>query len=291
MHYVIGDVHGCFDEMTALVNKIEEKDKDAVIIFVGDFIDRGPKVWDTLEWMRAYITDDGKYQCILGNHEQMVIEWYEQEWIHWWSEKQTMPKGQPMRIPAPRTTYDFYKQCKNMNYLYPPKLEPIIRFFKSLPIKKRLDINGIEYTIVHAWIPPKHIKLDPWAEVQYVTSHRHKGGNLLGKEVVVHGHTPTVLTDDMNSRGVVPGMISYDVFEINVDGGCVFNKYEPYPCMLCAICLETLEEIYCCSLEERFLEKDGIAKDIEEAYTEAENYREAFFREIPYRREILEKLK
>lgn len=48
MHYVIGDVHGCYDEMTALLAKIESMDPEAEIWFVGDFIDRGPKVWETL---------------------------------------------------------------------------------------------------------------------------------------------------------------------------------------------------------------------------------------------------
>ena len=40
MHYVIGDVHGCYDEMMALLHKIESADPDAEIIFVGDFIEK-----------------------------------------------------------------------------------------------------------------------------------------------------------------------------------------------------------------------------------------------------------
>lgn len=44
MHYCIGDIHGCFDEMLLLIQKIENTDKDAEFIFLGDFIDRGPKV-------------------------------------------------------------------------------------------------------------------------------------------------------------------------------------------------------------------------------------------------------
>ena len=44
MHYVIGDIHGCYQDMMALLNKIESQDQDAQIIFVGDFIDRGPDV-------------------------------------------------------------------------------------------------------------------------------------------------------------------------------------------------------------------------------------------------------
>lgn len=50
MHYVIGDVHGQYDEMISLIDTIESMDSDAQIIFVGDFIDRGSQVDMVLEW-------------------------------------------------------------------------------------------------------------------------------------------------------------------------------------------------------------------------------------------------
>ena len=50
MHYVIGDVHGCYDELAALLTIIERKDKAARFILLGDLIDRGPKVWEVLYW-------------------------------------------------------------------------------------------------------------------------------------------------------------------------------------------------------------------------------------------------
>ena len=60
MHYVIGDIHGCYQDMIALLNKIESQDQDAQIIFVGDFIDRGPDVDKVLDWSLENITLDGK---------------------------------------------------------------------------------------------------------------------------------------------------------------------------------------------------------------------------------------
>lgn len=38
MKYIIGDVHGCYDTLIALIKKLPEK---AEIIFLGDLIDRG----------------------------------------------------------------------------------------------------------------------------------------------------------------------------------------------------------------------------------------------------------
>ena len=78
MHYVIGDIHGCYQDMIASLNKIESQDQDAQIIFVGDFIDRGPDVDKVLDWSLENITLDGKYRAVRGNHEQMVLEWYKE---------------------------------------------------------------------------------------------------------------------------------------------------------------------------------------------------------------------
>ena len=73
----------------------------------------------------------------------------------------------------------------------------------------------------------------------------------------MHGHTPNIPYDN---RAIPENRAGRIVFEndsnsINIDGGgCYKQLYPQYPCMLCGICLETLEEFYPCSLEERFAE-------------------------------------
>ena len=42
-HYVIGDVHGCYEDFLLLKEKIEKRDPEATIILTGDFLDRGLK--------------------------------------------------------------------------------------------------------------------------------------------------------------------------------------------------------------------------------------------------------
>ena len=48
-HYVIGDVHGCYEDFLLLK---ERRDPDATIILTGDFLDRGPEVWEMLGWAK-----------------------------------------------------------------------------------------------------------------------------------------------------------------------------------------------------------------------------------------------
>ncbi len=66
-HYVIGDVHGCYEDFLLLKEKIEKRDPEATIILTGDFFDRGPEVWEMLGWAMENIRPGGKYQSVLGN--------------------------------------------------------------------------------------------------------------------------------------------------------------------------------------------------------------------------------
>lgn len=63
--YVIGDVHGEYDTLIALVKKLP---KNSDIIFVGDLIDRGTKSREVIKFIR-----DNDYRCVLGNHEEYMI--------------------------------------------------------------------------------------------------------------------------------------------------------------------------------------------------------------------------
>ncbi|CAM2814966.1 metallophosphoesterase [Helicobacter burdigaliensis] len=68
--YIIGDVHGCFDTLCALVEKLPKK-WDSKLIFVGDLIDRGPKSCEVID-----LLIQKNYACVLGNHEELMLEYY-----------------------------------------------------------------------------------------------------------------------------------------------------------------------------------------------------------------------
>ena len=257
MHYVIGDVHGCYDEMMRLLEKIESKDPEAIIYFVGDFIDRGPKVWEVLTWAMEHITPDGKYRSVRGNHEQLVVdEWYPQ-WKFWWKTVKGTTKEKEWEEPD--TAYDFRQCLENHGMLEPEKIEPVLDFFESLPYNRLVEVtnkegNTVKYRIAHAW----HYQYENISVKDQVYANlweRNLCGNDNSDETIVHGHTPTI----PDAYGQVPiertGRIFFEKRSnsINVDGGCVYQRYiTDCPCMLCGICLETLEEFYPYTPEERF---------------------------------------
>jgi serine/threonine protein phosphatase 1 len=63
---VIGDVHGCYDTLVALIEKCP---KDDQFCFVGDLIDRGPHSSRVVD----LIMEQG-WLCVMGNHEKMALE-------------------------------------------------------------------------------------------------------------------------------------------------------------------------------------------------------------------------
>jgi hypothetical protein len=76
-HYVIGDIHGCYDELLELEEKIKvSAEKSEIvphIISVGDLIDRGPNSNDVIEHFRKGV-ENGTHTVVMGNHELMMLE-------------------------------------------------------------------------------------------------------------------------------------------------------------------------------------------------------------------------
>ncbi|MDO5476476.1 MAG: metallophosphoesterase [Eubacteriales bacterium] len=72
---IITDLHGCYDECIQLLEKMDfQEDKD-LLINLGDTIDRGPKIYETFEYLRGLKERMGE-RCVLirGNHEQMMLD-------------------------------------------------------------------------------------------------------------------------------------------------------------------------------------------------------------------------
>jgi serine/threonine protein phosphatase 1 len=69
--YVVGDIHGCDELLARLLARL---DSARPIVFVGDYVDRGPKSADVLHRLKALDTDPERdVTCLLGNHEAMLL--------------------------------------------------------------------------------------------------------------------------------------------------------------------------------------------------------------------------
>lgn len=65
---VCGDIHGCYDEMIELLDRVKFGSDD-LFVTVGDFMDRGPESWKVIR----FIYDTPNVFSVLGNHERRII--------------------------------------------------------------------------------------------------------------------------------------------------------------------------------------------------------------------------
>ena len=75
--YAIGDVHGCLDKLTALLDLCARHARGAPtrLIFVGDYIDRGPDSRGVIETiLKLQRERPGEVICLRGNHEALLID-------------------------------------------------------------------------------------------------------------------------------------------------------------------------------------------------------------------------
>ncbi|ACG79488.1 diadenosine tetraphosphatase [Phenylobacterium zucineum HLK1] len=93
--YAVGDVHGCYDEMKALLGRIaadyaaRARGRRPVLIFLGDYVDRGPqsaKVLEALVWLKR--RPDLEVRLLKGNHEQAMLAFLDdpeanRPWLTW----------------------------------------------------------------------------------------------------------------------------------------------------------------------------------------------------------------
>ncbi|OCF37468.1 hypothetical protein I317_03855 [Kwoniella heveanensis CBS 569] len=72
----IGDVHGSYDPLVRLMDKLSYDTNNDRLIHVGDLVAKGSKHEDVLWWM-----NERRVLGVRGNHDQAVIQW--RAWMEW----------------------------------------------------------------------------------------------------------------------------------------------------------------------------------------------------------------
>jgi serine/threonine protein phosphatase 1 len=69
--YAIGDIHGCLDALKTVFKAVAPSSQD-LIIFLGDYVDRGPNSRQTIQWVIDH-RDKYNFITLKGNHEIMMM--------------------------------------------------------------------------------------------------------------------------------------------------------------------------------------------------------------------------
>ena len=159
MYDLIGDIHGYATELKALLEKLGYREangvwqhRDRKVIFLGDFVDRGPEQVETVEIARSMV-ENGHALAVMGNHEFNVVAWA--------MEDPEQP-GQYLRPHIAKNLKqhkEFLEQVGEGSEQY----RRMIDWFKTLPIY--LDLLGLR--VVHACWHPEYLE----KANQYTDSH------------------------------------------------------------------------------------------------------------------------
>ena len=73
--FVVGDIHGCLRKLTKLMSLIDIDGEQDTVVFLGDYIDRGPDSHGVVEFILDFKKDKTKVVCLMGNHEDLFLRY------------------------------------------------------------------------------------------------------------------------------------------------------------------------------------------------------------------------
>ncbi|MGO8371504.1 metallophosphoesterase family protein [Rhizobium ruizarguesonis] len=74
--FAIGDIHGCIDPLNRMIDRIAAYAPGGTVVFVGDYVDRGPDSKSVLDRIIAGPSDSWRWICLKGNHEDLMVAAY-----------------------------------------------------------------------------------------------------------------------------------------------------------------------------------------------------------------------
>ena len=210
---IIGDVHGCHQELQTLLEKLGYRFTDTdsglqyahpegrTAIFVGDLVDRGPGSDVVLEIVMNMIETENAL-CVIGNHEDKLLR--------------TM-RGNPTQV-----SHGLQETLDQLERRDEAFRDRVSAFLRGLPAHLMLD--GEKLAVAHAGITENYQgrfsrrvsafcmygetngETDEWGlpvRMNWARDYR-------GQATVVYGHTPVEKAEWFNRT-------------INLDTGCVFG--------------------------------------------------------------------
>lgn len=191
---VIGDVHGCYDELMELLSKAKWDMASDVIVFTGDLIDRGPKVKEVLEFkMRTR-----NCYSIISNHENKLYRHILGNKVNSVSLKTTLAQCDEEVLDA------FFQEMQRMSY--------IIKFDK--------------YHVLHAGINPRYsIERQTREFLMYARKFNPSNGSFQDEGSPFWYEYP--IKEDIKilfGHEVHPGSAVVSEYACALDAGCVFGN-------------------------------------------------------------------
>ena len=199
---VIGDIHGCYDELIKLLDDVKYNKNNDRLIFLGDYIDRGEDAYSVIKKIQALQKESKNVIALRGNHEDMLLDAIDA--YKWSMERQNWYFN-----GGGKTEQSFYSRGHNP---YEEK-----EWFESLPYYFEDD----KRVYVHAGIDPtKPMNQQNKDTMLWVREDFIYDGRPYDKQVIF-GHTPSILMRINSISSTLP--YKTNAGHICIDTGCAIG--------------------------------------------------------------------
>lgn len=212
---VVGDIHGCYKSLYNLLTEIIKINKNDHLYFLGDYIDKGRNSKKVVDFIIELLIKGYNVKCLLGNHEQMLIE--------------SMDKS---------STFSSWYKAGGKNTLFsfdvnhPIELKKKYKyFFQNLHHYIELD----NYILVHGGLNFSYDNpLDDLSSMCWIRNFEPNEIDIskINNKKLIVGHSPqelSVIKDSINSNRIV------------LDGGCVYKNSDNDLGHLVALDIDSME--------------------------------------------------
>ncbi len=211
---IIGDIHGCYDELLELLAQLGYQQDDEAgarhpdgrkVIFLGDLVDRGPRVIETVRLARRMVAA-GQAFCVPGNHDMKLLR-------HLKGHKVQMTHGLPQTVAQ-------------LDALAAEERAAWVAEYTAFAdgLVAHLVLDGGQLVVAHAGMKEAYQgrasgRVRAFALFGETTGETDEFGlpvranwaaDYRGRATVVYGHTPVPTPGWLNNT-------------INIDTGCVFG--------------------------------------------------------------------
>jgi len=212
---VIGDVHGCYEELVNLFQRLGYTQMNGsyihaegrIPVFAGDITDRGPSSLRVIELVHRMVIRDEIAKYVPGNHCDKLYRYF-------------LGNHVQLKHGLETTVAEYKARSQREQKIIKKKF---MTLYEEAPLY--LQIPEAEAVIAHAGIKEKYIGLNNKRVKSFVlygdtTGAFHPDGRPIrrdwaqhynGDQWIIYGHTPVLMPRFVNKT-------------VNIDTGCVFGN-------------------------------------------------------------------
>jgi serine/threonine protein phosphatase 1 len=202
--YAIGDIHGRLDLMSQLLEQVKQDadrhpaDLERCLVFLGDYIDRGPESWGVIEFLRSRPLSGFTNFFLLGNHEEAMLDFLDGRsdglgWLTYGGLETLVSYDVPLRaLPTDPATSEALREA--LRTALPAEH---VEFMRGCV----LSHHEGDYVFVHAGVRPgRPMAMQQRQDLLWIRDDFLDASSPLPGKVVVHGHTICDVPQDLGYR-------------------------------------------------------------------------------------------